>query len=286
MQMWSPWHGCRKISEGCDNCYMYYLDKIRDRDGSVIYKTKNFYLPVERNRKGEYIVPPGSTLSTCMSSDFFLEEADEWRDEAWQMMRERSDVRFFIITKRVHRIKDTLPSDWGDGYDNVDINITCENQKRADERIPILLDLPLKHKSIAASPFIGELHLDKYLATGKIESVSCGGENYEGARPCDYEWVKILREECEKNGVNFCFFETGTHFIKDGKKYFMPSKKIQSQMAHKSGMNYDAFKREFNLCDKMGNPIPQIKPKFHKNCESCGSRTICSGCSSCGKCEK
>lgn len=286
MQMWSPWHGCRKISEGCENCYMYYLDKIRDRDGSVIYKTKNFYLPIEQNRKGEYVVPAGSTLSTCMSSDFFLEDADKWRDEAWQMMKERSDVRFFIITKRVHRIKDTLPSDWGEGYDNVDINITCENQKRADERIPILLDLPLKHKSIAVSPFIGEVHIDKYLSTGKIESVSCGGENYEGARPCDYEWVKILRKECEKNGVNFCFFETGTHFIKDGKKYFMPSKKVQSQMAHKSGMNYDAFKREFNLCDKMGNPIPQIKPKFHKNCESCGSRTICSGCSNCGKCEK
>ena len=285
MQMWSPWHGCKKISEGCENCYMYYLDKIRDRDGSEIYKTQGFYLPIQRNRQGAYVVPSGSTLSTCMSSDFFLEEADKWRTEAWQMIRERSDVKFFIITKRVDRISACLPDDWGDGYDNVDINITCENQRRADERIPILLTLPLKHKSIAVSPFIGEITLDKYLKTGQIEMVSCGGENYEGARPCSYDWVKKIQAECVKNGVSFYFFETGTHFIKDGKKYFMPSKKLQSKMAHKSGMNYEAYPRTFKLVDKMGNPIEQLLPKFGNQCEECGSRPICSGCSSCGKCK-
>lgn len=285
MQMWSPWHGCRKISEGCENCYMYYLDRKRDRDGSVIYKTQNFYYPISRNRRGEYVVPSGSTLSVCMSSDFFLEEADEWRKEAWEMMRERSDVRFFIITKRAHRILNSLPPDWGDGYENVEINITCENQKRADERAPILLTLPLKHKGIAVSPFIGRVSLDKYLSSGEIETVSCGGENYDGARPCDYEWVKLLRSECEKHGVNFCFFETGTNFIKDGKLYHIPSKPIQSQMAHKSGMNYEAKPRIFKLTDRMGNPVPQIKPKFRKNCDTCGNKMICSGCSNCGKCK-
>ena len=285
MQMWSPWHGCTKISEGCENCYMYYLDKMRDRDGSVIYKTQNFYYPISRNRRGDYVVPSGATLSVCMSSDFFLEEADEWRAEAWEMMRQRSDVKFFIITKRVHRIKDALPADWGDGYENVEINITCENQKRADERLPILLELPMKHKGVAVSPFISEVNLDKYLKSGQIELVSCGGENYDGARPCDYEWVRSLHDQCVANGVTFCFFETGTNFIKDGKLYHMPSKPLQSKMAHKSGMNYDSGKREFKLFDSMGNPVPQIKPQFRKNCDTCGNKMICSGCSDCGKCE-
>ncbi len=36
----SPWHGCRKYSEGCQNCYMYYLDALRGRDGSEVYRTK------------------------------------------------------------------------------------------------------------------------------------------------------------------------------------------------------------------------------------------------------
>lgn len=50
-----------------------------------------------------------------MSSDFFLEEADEWREEAWELMRERSDVKFFLLTKRPQRVKNCLPEDWGDG---------------------------------------------------------------------------------------------------------------------------------------------------------------------------
>lgn len=38
--IWNPWHGCKKYSEGCENCYMYYLDSQRDKDGSKIYKVK------------------------------------------------------------------------------------------------------------------------------------------------------------------------------------------------------------------------------------------------------
>ena len=142
----------------------------------------------------------------------------------------------------------------------------------------------MKHKGVAVSPFIGEVHLNKYLRSGQIELVSCGGENYEGARPCNYEWVKILRSECEENAVTFCFFETGTNFIKDGKHYHIPSKPLQSQMAHKSGMNYEPKPREFKLVDKMGNPVLPIKPKFRKNCDTCANKMICSGCSDCGKC--
>ena len=287
MHMWSPWHGCRKISPGCDNCYMYYLDRIRDRDGSQIYKTKSFYYPVERNRFGEYIVKSGTTLATCMSSDFFLEDADEWRDEAWQMNKERSDVRFFIITKRVHRIEKCLPSDWNGGYENVDIHVTCENQKMADYRLPILLKLPLKHKSIACSPFLEEIHLGEYLENGQIDSVSCGGENYEGARECRFEWVETLRKDCEKHGVNFHFFETGTEFIKDNKKYHIPKKQIQSKMAFKSGISYQAKKIEYKLFDRLGLPISSdaYKPYFKQNCDECGSKPFCGGCTRCGRCE-
>ena len=286
--MWSPWHGCRKISEGCENCYMYYLDRIRDRDGSVIYKTKNFYIPILKKRTGEYVIKSGETISVCMSSDFFLEEADPWRHEAWQMIRERSDIKFFMITKRIHRIKECLPADWGDGYENVIINATCENQKRADERLPIFLDIPLKHRGIAVSPCIGEVHLSKYLESGKIEVVSLGGENYDGARECNFDWVKIINEECRKYNVTFCFFETGTNFVKDGKKYFMPSKPLQSKMAYKSGMSYNAKEVYYNLVDKLGNPISpdEYKPYFSENCETCGSKPLCAGCNRCGKCGK
>lgn len=47
--IWNPWHGCKKISEGCANCYMYFLDKMRDQNGANIYRTKNgFDYPLQK----------------------------------------------------------------------------------------------------------------------------------------------------------------------------------------------------------------------------------------------
>ena len=74
---WNPWHGCRKLSEGCANCYVYRMDAEHGRDPTLPHRTAAFGLPLRKNRKGEYRVPSGSTLWTCFSSDFFLEEADE-----------------------------------------------------------------------------------------------------------------------------------------------------------------------------------------------------------------
>jgi hypothetical protein len=166
-------------------------------------------------------------------------------------------------------------------------NVTCENQKRADERIPILLELPFKHKGIMCAPFIGPVSIEKYLSDGQIEQVICGGENYDGARPCDFEWVKSLRAECVAHNITFCFIETGTVFIKDKKRFNMPRKQVQSEMAYKSGMNYEGRPIEWKLTNMLGLEIPVqelYKPYFGSNCEKCGSRLICNGCSGCGKC--
>ena len=72
--------------------------------------------PLAKNRKGEYKIKSGELIRVCMTSDFFLEEADAWRIQAWDIMRIRSDVKFFLLTKRPERILSCLPSDWGDGW--------------------------------------------------------------------------------------------------------------------------------------------------------------------------
>ncbi len=246
--IWNPWHGCKKISEGCAHCYMYFLDTMREQDGSRIYKVKNnFNYPLKKNRDGSYKVKSGQQIHVCMTSDFFLEEADKWRDEAWAIMKKRSDVIFFLLTKRPERVEKCLPQNWADGWENIFFHVTCENQKRADERIPILLALPFKHKGIMVAPFIEEVKLEPYLKQNVIEHVTAGGENYEGARPLRYEWVKSLYEQCVKYDVTFDFFETGTRFMKDGKLYEMPNKELRRQMAYKSGLNYEGKKIEFKL---------------------------------------
>ncbi|MDO5520144.1 MAG: DUF5131 family protein [bacterium] len=288
--IWNPWHGCKKVSEGCKHCYMYFLDQKNNKNGADIYRTKaGFYYPIQKDRKGAYKIKSGEELKVCLVSDFFLEEADEWRNEAWEMIRERSDVRFFLLTKRPERVKDCLPKGWGDGWENVFFNVTCENQRRADERIPILLDLPFKHKGIMCAPFIGSVSIEKYLQEGQIEQVICGGENYDGARPCNYDWVKSLQAECVAHNVTFCFSETGSNFIKDGKLYYMPKKSVQKLMAFKSGMNYQGKPMEFKLCYAHGGPIDKEDlhvPLYKEKCEQCSHKIICNGCSNCGRCEK
>jgi protein gp37 len=267
---------------------MYFLDRQRGKDGSAIYRTKTgFNYPLQKDRSGQYKVRSGELIRVCMTSDFFLEQADEWRDEAWDIMRQRSDVKFFLLTKRPERVAQCLPWDWGDGWENIFCNVSCENQRRADERIPILLDLPFRHKGIMCAPFLGRVSIAPYLATGQLEQVICGGENYDGARPCDFDWVKSLRAECVAANVTFCFIETGTQFIKDGKRYHLPDKQVQSRMAHKSGMSYQGKPIEFHLRDQYGALEPEqlYKPHFRAHCETCGSKPICNGCSDCGRCK-
>jgi protein gp37 len=288
--IWNPWHGCKKISEGCQNCYMYYLDRMREQDGSKIYKvTNNFEYPLNKDRKGNYKIKSGEKIRICMTSDFFIEEADEWRKEIWEIIRQRQDVIFFILTKRPQRVKENLPDWWGEGLENVFFNVTCENQKRADERIPILFSLPFKHKGIMVAPFIGEVHIEKYLEKGIIEQVIAGGENYDGARPLKYEWVESLSNQCKKYDTTFAFIETGNIFVKDKKIYRIKSKNIQSKIAYKLGLSYQGKKKKYILKDALGIELREedlYVPTFRENCNTCGSKLICNGCSNCGKCEK
>ena len=290
--IWNPWHGCVKKSEGCRNCYMYFLDRQRGRRGDVVYRVKNnFDYPLQKNRDGTYKIRSGEQIRVCMTSDFFLEEADVWRSEAWEIMRQRQDVVFFLLTKRPERVKKCLPESWGDGWENIFFNVTCENQKNADERIPLLLELPFKHKGIMTAPFIGPVSIAEYLREGQIEQVIAGGENYDGSRPLDYQWVKALYDECKLSDVRFCFMETGTNFIKDGKLYHMPDKGLQSRMAYKSGLQYAGRDIVFKLKTPVqptlfGEAAAVYEKYFGNRCKACGSRLICNGCSRCGQCQE
>ena len=257
-------------------------------DGRRIFRTqKGFTYPLQKNRYGRYLIRSGELIRVCMSSDFFLEEADPWRDEAWRIIKARSDVKFLLLTKRPERVGRCLPADWGDGWEHVFFNVTCENQRRADERIPLLLELPFKHKGIIAAPLIGPIDIDQYLATGIIEQVVAGGENYDGARPCHFEWVTSLSAQCKRHDVTFYFMETGTEFVKNGRRYHLPNKRIQSEMARKANVNHIGRPMHFTLRTPTGAPIPPerlYQPFFRSGCATCGNRPICNGCSNCGRC--
>jgi protein gp37 len=235
--MWNLWHGCHKYSDGCRYCYVYRGDAKREIDSTIVTKTKSFDLPVQKKRNGEYKIPAGTLVYTCFTSDFFVIDADLWRTEAWNMIRLRRDLHFLMITKRIDRIQDLLPDDWGDGYEHVTICCTIENQDCADYRLPIYKTAPIKHKILICEPLLERIDLRPYDIGSWVEEVVVGGESGYAARPCHFDWVMDIREVCVENNVSFWFKQTGAKFVKDGKLYTI-GRRFQHGQARKADLNF------------------------------------------------
>ena len=169
------------------------------------------------------------------STDFLIGEADQWRHECWKMIKARKDCTFLFLTKRIDRFMNCIPEDWNDGYDNVVVCCTIENQKNADYKLSIFQDLPIKHKCITAQPLLEKIDIEKYLDT--IELVVVGGESDINARPLNYDWVLDIREQCIRKNVNFEFRQCGTYTIKDGKQYKIQTRDLTKQ-ARLANINY------------------------------------------------
>lgn len=234
--MWNLWHGCHKLSEGCRHCYVYRTDGKYGKDSSVVAKTEKFDLPLQRKKNGTYKIPSGNLVYTCFTSDFLIEDADEWRAEAWEMMRVRQDLRFLFITKRIDRLQQCLPSDWGDGYDNVTICCTMENQDRVDYRLPIYKASPIKHKIIICEPLLSRIDFRGELGEW-VEQVVAGGESGKEARVCDYDWILDIRRQCVEANVSFWFKQTGSYLLKDEHEYKV-ARQFQHSQARKAELNY------------------------------------------------
>lgn len=296
MNIWNCFHGCKKYSDGCKNCYMYYLDNIYTKgksDSSKVYLVKTqINYPLEKNKYGKYKIKSGETIHVGLNTDFFLaveescEEILEWRKLVWNIIKQRPDVKFKFLTKRAFNIKNCLPDDWNDGYNNVEIGVTIESQKYVNERLSILKDIPAKHKSIMLAPLITDIDLSDFLKENFIEYVICGGENYgPNVRICDYKWVKHISDDCRKYNTTFVFIETGSKWIdNDGILTEMPSKIVEAKEAGFTNLNYFGKQYEWNLSEI--DYTNYLSNWFAPWCNSCNSKFICDGCKKCGKCKR
>lgn len=180
---------------------------------------------------------PG-TVYLGFSTDFLIKEADEWRSECWKIIKERADCKFLFLTKRIERFAECIPEDWADGYENVIVCCTIENQRNADKKLSVFSELPIRHKCITAQPLIERVNIEPYL--DGIELVVVGGESDKNARPLDYDWVLDIREQCIRKNVNFEFRQCGTDFIKDGRHYRLKTKDLCRQ-ARLAGIDYKSI---------------------------------------------
>lgn len=183
---WNPWRGCKKVSPGCANCYMYRDAKRYGHDPEIIVRSKTtFSDPVKWSKSGK--VARGSKIFVCSWSDFFIEQADEWRNEAWQIIRDAPYV-FQLCTKRPERIYKCLPHDWGVGYRNVWLGVTGENQTQFDRRLEILSTIPAFTYWVSIEPMLERMTMNISQAAA-LDWVVIGGESGSNARPFDPKWI-------------------------------------------------------------------------------------------------
>lgn len=243
---WNCWQGCTKVSPGCAHCYMF-RDKIKyGQNPEVVVRSSpaTFNKPllwqkqVAKNNKRLLVF-------TCSWSDFFHADADAWRDEAWAIIKQTPNLVYQILTKRPERILGHLPADWGDGYPNVWLGTSVENQHFADIRIPLLLKVPAIVHFLSCEPLLGQLDLREYLARSwqarailhssikshyvetdevhdNAECLECdaawgwgdsetinwvivGGESGPNFRPMQPEWARSLRDQCAAGNVAFWY---------------------------------------------------------------------------------
>jgi len=289
---WNLWHGCRKCSEGCENCYVFFTDGLRGvpEKASAVARTKQFDMPLRKDRRGVYKVPAGTMLSVNMTSDTFIEEADEWRPEMWSIIRKRPDVLFYILTKRPERIAGCLPDNWGDGWENVILNISVENQRNFDARWPVFEKVPAKHKGLNLAPLIGPVDISPALASGQIHHVMLSGEAFGGDRPCCYEWIEQVSGCCRRYNVNLAVNLVGNVFVRDGSPCVTRSFDRQAEMAYDLGLSYHAGDVDYKLRHYLDKHILAEDEKVRKvynsdRCVHCTNIRYCTGCSLCMKCK-
>lgn len=199
---WNPWQGCRKVSPGCFNCYMYRDKKRYGQDPQAVKRSSlsTFNMPLR--------IKEPAKIFTCSWSDFFIEEADDWREAAWDIIRKTPHLTYQILTKRPERIKDCLPSDWGNGWTNVWLMTTVESQEQL-YRAALIEDIPAVVHGISVEPMIGPVDLESYFGIITLDWVICGGESGPGARPMHPNWARSLRDQCVAAGVPFFFKQWG-----------------------------------------------------------------------------
>lgn len=196
---WNPWQGCQKVSPGCDNCYMFRDKKRFGQNPEIVVrsKTSTFNRPLRWNSDAE---KAGRVDLVFLASwaDFFSKEADEWRAEAWAIIKRCPNLIFQILTKRHGRIADHLPEDWGEGYPNVWLGVSAEDATWWNRRVPELLSVPAQVHFVSYEPALGSI---AGCSAAGIDWVIIGGESGPDARDFDIGWAQTAIDICKRDGA-------------------------------------------------------------------------------------
>jgi len=245
---------CTKCSPGCAHCY---AEKINIRLGNGLeYTLRNLdeieFRLVNLNDPFHWRKPQMVFVNSM--TDLFHEAVpDELILSVFRVMKRASNHVFQVLTKRADRMRDFmrrvgqedgelfldhLMGGMAPHLDHVWLGVSVENQKFADERIPLLLETPAAVRFLSCEPLLGPVDLCKGCpgcpndcgwTPGKndygIHWVIVGGESGPGARPMHPDWARSLRDQCYAAGVRFFFKQWGefrpTAGFDPGKEFFV-----------------------------------------------------------------
>lgn len=242
---WNPVTGCSKISPGCAHCYAERMSKrLAGRCGYPADEPFAVTMHPERLEEPLHWKKPRMIFVCSMGDLFHKDVPDEWICQVFNAMRACEALElghtFQILTKRPERMRDICQRLRWDGrglgrlwiahsaddpgyrlmggkgctgLQRVWLGVTAEDQQRADERIPLLLQTPAAVRFVSVEPMLGPVRFQE--RTAKIDWVICGGETGPGARPMHPEWVRCLRDQCQDAGVPFFFKQWGEWFPRD-----------------------------------------------------------------------
>jgi protein gp37 len=198
---WNPCSGCTKVSAGCAHCYAEaVMNRFFDRNFNVIVFHE------DRLKQPYKIKGPAMVFVNSMSDLFHEQIPFSFIDKVFSVMEDCTHLTFQILTKRPERMleyyKYRLPQmiERGVMMRNIWLGVTTENQKAADERIPILLQIPSAVRFLSAEPLLGPVDITNYSG---IDWVICGGESGPKARQMDLEWARSLMKECHEKAIPF-----------------------------------------------------------------------------------
>ncbi|NGO64243.1 phage Gp37/Gp68 family protein [Rhizobium daejeonense] len=221
---WNPITGCSVVSPGCTNCYAMKLAGTRlkhheSRSGLTKESKSGPVWTGEVRFNEQWLEQPlrwtkPRMIFVCAHGDLFAEGVpDEWIDQVFAVMALAPQHTFQVLTKRPERMREYLtaasrqsdiaaagvcigqsPShqflmrseSWP--LPNVWLGVSVEDQKRADERIPILLDTPAAIRWISAEPLLGPVDISRWTASAKVTCKKCSHDFWlHDANPCQHE---------------------------------------------------------------------------------------------------
>jgi protein gp37 len=216
---WNPSVGCTIVSPGCTNCYAmrqaariermnpdleHYSGLTRKVNSKAVWTGK---IGFSEKKLAEPLSwrKPRRVFVNSMSDLFHENVPDEWIASVFDVMERCPQHTFQILTKRSRRMSRWASKHRPTPLPNVWLGVSAERQQEFDDRTVDLRSTPAVLRFLSLEPLLGPIDADTSWPNPleQIQWVIVGAESGPGARPCDVEWVRSIRDQCEEAGARF-----------------------------------------------------------------------------------